>query len=168
VVIVKFLALMVVAGLSAYGQHGHSGGGVGRAGGTTGGISSPAGNIPGSGENSERTTEPRKAGQQSPDTILERNTKLSSRLDGLLPTGTTAQQACSGFKNLGGCVSAIHVSHNLGIPFEELKGKLTGSSPQKLGQAIHELKPDVDAKTEAKKAQKQAKSDIVRTPEPVS
>jgi hypothetical protein len=30
------------------------------------------------------------------------------------------------------------------------------------------LKPDVDAKTEAKKAQKQAKSDIAETPEPVS
>jgi hypothetical protein len=165
----KFLALMLIAGLSAYGQHGHSGGGgVGHAGSTPAGISSPVGGVHGNGENSERTTELGKAGQQSPGTILERNTKLSSKLDSLLPAGTTAQQACSGFKNLGECVSAIHVSHNLGVPFEELKGKLTGSSPEKLGKAIHDLKPEVDAKAEAKKAQKRAKSDIAETPEPVS
>jgi hypothetical protein len=59
-------------------------------------------------------------------------------------------------------------SHNLGIPFEELKGKLVGSGAEKLGQAIHTLKPEVDAKAEAKKAKKQAKNDIAETPEPVS
>jgi hypothetical protein len=52
------------------------------------------------------------------------------------------------------------VSHNLGIPFDDLKGKLTSSSPEKLGTAIHDLKPDVDAKDEVKKAHKQAKGDI--------
>jgi hypothetical protein len=107
-------------------------------------------------------------GKQSPDTILQRNTKLSSRLDSLLPAGITAEQACSGFKHLGDCVSAIHVSHNLGIPFPDLKAKMTGTNPESLGKSIHDLKPDISAKNEAKKAQKQAKSDIEESSEPNS
>jgi len=107
-------------------------------------------------------------GKQSPDTILKRNTKFSSRLDNLLPAGTSAEQACSGFKHLGDCVSAIHVSHNLGIPFADLKAKMTGSHPESLGKSIHDLKPDISAKDEAKKAQKQAKSDIEESSESTS
>jgi hypothetical protein len=99
-------------------------------------------------------------GKQSPDTILSRNTKLSSKLDSLLPKGTTAQQACSGFKNLGQCVAAIHVSHNLGISFDDLKAKTTGDNSENLGKAIHDLKPAVNAKAEAKKGRKQADQDL--------
>jgi hypothetical protein len=98
--------------------------------------------------------------KQSPDLILSRDTKLSSNLQKLLPQGTTAQQACSGFKNLGGCVAAIHVSHNLGIPFEDLKAKTIGDNAQNLGKAIQTLKPDVDSKAEVNKAKKQAETDL--------
>ena len=156
----KLVAFLLIAGLSAYAQHGHGGGGIGHPGGM--GTSSPVGSLHGESTTGNRAGSmgTRSVSQQSPDTILERNTKLSSKLDGLLPSGTTAQQACSGFKNLGECVSAIHVSHNLGIPFEELKGKLTGSSREKLGHAIHDLNPAVDAKAETKKAHKQAKKDF--------
>jgi hypothetical protein len=83
-----------------------------------------------------------------------------SNLQKLLPAGTTPQQACSGFSNLGHCVAAIHVSQNLGISFSDLKGKITGSNSESLGKAIHELKPDVDANAEKKKAEKQAKDDM--------
>jgi hypothetical protein len=100
------------------------------------------------------------AARKSPDQMLASNPKLSSNLEKVLPSGITAQQACSGFKNLGQCVSAIHVSHNLGIPFDQLKGKLTGANAEKLGQAIHELDPKVDAKAEAKKAEHQAHEDM--------
>jgi hypothetical protein len=133
--------------------------------------------MPGSGDNfgnssmgsaGRRPVETGNVSKQSPDTILQRNTKLSSRLDGLLPAGTTAEHACSGFKHLGDCVSAIHVSHNLGIPFPDLKAKMTGTNPESLGKSIHDLKPDISAKNEAKKAQKQAKSDIEETSDPTS
>lgn len=164
----KSLALILIAGLAAYAQHGHGGGGSANAGGVSRGISSPVGTVHGNDGNNRGTTQLGRASQQSPGTILERNTKLSSKLDGLLPAGTTAQQACSGFKNLGECVSAIHVSHNLDVPFEELKGRITGKTPEKLGQAIHQLKPEVDSKAEAKRAQKQAKSDLKETSGPVS
>ncbi len=68
------------------------------------------------------------------------------------------QEASSGFKNLGEFVSAVHVSKNLDIPFADLKEKLNNGD--KLGKAIHELKPEVDAKAEAKKAKNQAKNDL--------
>ena len=57
-------------------------------------------------------------------------------------------------------MAALHVSHNLNIPFDQLKGKMTGKPPISLGKAIHELDPNVDAKAETKKAQHQAKKDI--------
>jgi hypothetical protein len=90
--------------------------------------------------------------------LLAQNTKLSSKIGGL--TGTSAQTACAGFKNLGQCVAAAHVSKNLGIDFNTLKGKVTGTGSDSLGKAIHDLNPNVDAKAEAKKAEKQAHNDL--------
>ncbi|MBI4463443.1 MAG: hypothetical protein HY647_01955 [Acidobacteria bacterium] len=89
---------------------------------------------------------------------LERNPKLTSRLQGVLPEGANLQEASAGFKNLGEFVAAAHVSHNLGIPFGEMKTKMT--SGKNLGEAIHELRPNVDHNAEAKKAEEQAKKDI--------
>ncbi len=51
-------------------------------------------------------------------------------------------------------MAAIHVAHNLGISFTDLKDKMIGG--ESLGKAVHGLKPDVNAKSEAKKAQNQA------------
>jgi hypothetical protein len=92
--------------------------------------------------------------------LLTQNTKLSSKLGSLLPAGTDVQQAASGFKNLGAFVSAVHVSHNLGIPFEDLKSKMTGPGAVSLGKAIQELKPEANSKDEAKKAKHQADQDM--------
>lgn len=90
--------------------------------------------------------------------LLTQNTKLSSKIGDL--TGTSAQTACAGFKNLGQCIAAAHVSKNLGIDFNTLKGKVTGPDSENLGKAIHGLNPNVDAKAEAKKAEKQAHDDL--------
>ena len=97
-------------------------------------------------------------GKQSPTEILSRNTQLSSRLGSLLPSGTNLTTAASGFKNLGQFIAAVHVSHNLNIPFSDLKAKMMGGDS--LGKAIHELDPNANAKNEAKKAQKQANRDL--------
>lgn len=143
------------------GQMGQMGGSMGNRGGGPGMMDSSNGHGNGMGTTSE-TMNSRANGiaKSSPDTILSRNTQLSSNLDKLLPEGTTAQQACSGYKNLGQCVAAIHVANNLGIPFTDLKAKTTGSGSVSLGKAIHELKPDVNAKTEIKKAKKQTQADL--------
>jgi len=100
------------------------------------------------------------ANSNSPTELLSRNTRLSSNLEKLLPAGTTAQQACGGFKNLGSCVAAVHVAHNLDIQFADLKPKVTGSAAVSLGKAIHAMKPDADAKAETRKAESQAREDL--------
>jgi hypothetical protein len=165
---IRLCIFLLAASLAAFGQ-GRSGGaaGGGRMGGPpsgAGSMGSSAGSMGAShgneGSSMGNTSRPSDMGKQSPDTILSRNAKLSSKLDSLLPKGTTAQQACSGFKNLGQCVAAIHVSHNLGITFDDLKAKMTGDKSESLGKAIHDLKPDVNAKAEAKKGQKQADKDL--------
>lgn len=89
---------------------------------------------------------------------LTQNTKLSSNLQGLLPSGTNVQDAAKGFDNLGQFVAAVHVSHNLSIPFDQLKTEMMNGNS--LGQAIHKLKPNVDENREAIKANDQASIDM--------
>lgn len=87
---------------------------------------------------------------------------LESKLASLLPQGTNIQQAASGFKNLGQFVAAVHVSHNLGIPFDQLKSTMLGPPSESLGKAIHTLKPDAASKPEVKKAEEQTKQDLTQ------
>ncbi|PYX63172.1 MAG: hypothetical protein DMG74_18060 [Acidobacteria bacterium] len=54
--------------------------------------------------------------QRTMDQQLSKNTRLSSKIQTL--TGIDAPKACDGFKNLGQCVAAAHVSKNLGISFD--------------------------------------------------
>ena len=91
------------------------------------------------------------------------NPALAARLQGLLPPGTTLATAATGFKNQGQFIAALHVSHNLNIPFAQLKAEMTGTDHDSLGQAIHELKPTVDSKTAVKTADHQTTADINET-----
>jgi len=144
------IALSVaLLGIPLYAQHGHGGGGGG--GGTGHSMNSNSNSHNNSGKDSKGT---------SVSDHLEDNTKLASKLQSLLPPGTNLQQAAQRFKNLGQFVAAVHVSHNLGIPFDQLKAKMIGPPKESLGDAIHALKPTANAKEEAKKGEKQAKHDM--------
>ena len=102
-------------------------------------------------------------GRRSVNDQLNRNSKLSDRLETLLPR-QDLDNASSGFKNLGQFVAAVHVSNNLGIDFYDLKMYMTDpESPKSLGKAIREIRPDVNARREARKANKQAKKDLKET-----
>ena len=114
------------------------------------------------------------SGPHSPGQLLTQNTQLSSKLSSLLPAGTDLQAAAAGFRNLGQFVAAVHVAHNLDIPFDQLKctelatstacGTMTvPSKGSHLGQAIQTLKPTMsstDSKSAAKQAEKEASADI--------
>ena len=90
-----------------------------------------------------------------------------------MPTGTDLQSAAGGFRNLGQFVAAVHVSHNLDIPFDQLKctelasaaacpGMTVRSKGSNLGRAIQTLKPTMsstDSKSAAKLAEKEASAD---------
>lgn len=92
---------------------------------------------------------------------LEQNPALSSKLEGMLPAGTSVQDAASGFKSVREFAATVHLSHQLNIPFDQLKTKVTGG--QSLEQAVRDLKPGTDAKAEVKKARDQAREDIKST-----
>jgi hypothetical protein len=98
---------------------------------------------------------------KTPDQLLSQNTKLSSKVQTLLPDGTKVQDAASGFKDLGEFVAAVHISKNLNIPFDQYKDKVTGGDS--LGKALKALNPSLthkQIKSEVKKGKEQAKADI--------
>ena len=149
------LALLLVSSVAAFAQHGggHAGGmGAGGGMGADHGMSGSH-DMGSSGSHGSSGM-----ANQSPDKVLSHNTAIASKIKDL--TGQDAGTACSGFKNLGQCVAAAHVSKNLGITFSDLKSKMTGSSPESLGKAIQDLKPSANAKSESKKANKQAEQDM--------
>src|SRR5215471_1477271 len=153
-----FALSVALMGIPLYAQHGHGGGGGGgaAAGGMGHSMDHPTPNSNSNGhDNSGKGSK-----ESSVSDRLEDNTKLASKLQSLLPKGTNLQQAAQGFKNLGQFVAAVHVSHNLGISFDQLKAKMIGPPKESLGDAIHALKPTANAKEEAKKGEKQAKHDM--------
>lgn len=94
---------------------------------------------------------------------VSQNAGLSTQLQPLLPAGTTLAGAAAGFRNEGQFVAVLHVAHNLNIPFDQLKAKMTGSDSVSLGKAIQELRPSLDEKTvknNTKLADRQAERDL--------
>jgi hypothetical protein len=138
--------------------------------------------LPGSGKPASAghsATHPASAplGPMSPTSLLEQNSKLATKLAGFFPPGTNLSTEASGFKNLGQFVSAVHVSHNLGIPFEDLKCTELGTSaatasgsvcsptvkntaPMSLGKSLQTLKPDASPQQSIREANRQAEKDI--------
>jgi hypothetical protein len=111
---------------------------------------------------------------------FQNDSAFATKIKNLLGPNTTEAQlqaAMMGFKNGGQFTAAMHVSKNLGIPFDELKAKMTGVStnqagqtvttaPMSLGKAIQQLKPTLtpdQANDAAKTAEKQASADIDKT-----
>ncbi len=103
--------------------------------------------------------------------------KLTTQLQRLavLPARTNLKDACSDFKDLTLCVAALRASHALKMDFRCLKWDVTGVKPKpvadacagpaggkamRFDKAIDLLKPDADAKSEAKTALENARNDI--------
>jgi hypothetical protein len=111
------------------------------------------------------------------DSNVERDKKLTTNLQsaGVLTADKDVKSACSTFKYLSDCVAALHVSHNLGLDFNCVQADVTGvhtgadvsgckgnvgEKSGSLVKAVHTLKPEVNAKAEAKNAEKQAEDDL--------
>ncbi len=121
----------------------------------------------------KRTPAPTASQQLAGNSDLEK--KLTTELQAALPPRATLRNACDQFKGLDDCVAALHVSRNLKIKFNCLKWDVNGVKPagdvksceepsrqkgMSLSRAIRVLKPDADAKNEAKTAEKRAREDI--------
>jgi hypothetical protein len=184
---IAMLSLAVVLyATSALAQHGHSGAGAagGAMGGTMGGgTGSNAGSSMGHGSTASdhgsaggvNSGSSASAHQATIDGILAKNPAIGDKIQSL--TGEPASQACTGFKNLGQCVAAAHVSKNLGISFACLSSDMTGQAPAQgttcpagtgtksmsLGKAIQTLSPTADFKAQGKKGETQAQQDLKRS-----
>jgi hypothetical protein len=97
------------------------------------------------------------------------------RAEGLLPADASTTDACAPFTALDACLAVLHASHNLGVDFNCLRAVATGvhtsanvsdckavDGDKGLGlkKAIHELKPDANAKQATKDAEQQADDDL--------
>ena len=106
---------------------------------------------------------------------FEKKLTPSLRAQGILPAASTAADACAPFITLDACLATLHASHDLGVNFYCLRAVVTGvhtsvnltgcnaadaDGAQNLIKAIHQLKPDANAKHAAKDAEQEAKSDL--------
>ena len=138
---------------STLAQRGHGGPSAGHGPSSTGNSNSSAAH---NGDATSHTD----MSHASPSTVLSHNSAIAGKIKTL--TGEDAATACMGFKNLGQCVAAAHVAKNLNIQggFDALKTKMTGTSAISLGKAIEALEPSANAKSEVKKAKRQASADM--------
>jgi len=170
---IAILSLAVVLyATAALAQHGHSGSAAGGGmGNTMGSMGHNTGASDHGNAGSTKATNSGSTHQPSVNDILTKNPAIGGKIQTL--TGMSASQACTGFKNLGQCVAAAHVSKNLGISFDCLKSDMTGTAPQStscpagtgtksmsLGKAIQTLDPQADHKAESKKGETEAQQDI--------
>lgn len=163
--LIRVAVVALAFSTSLFAQHPHSG----PSGVPTGIGGAPSGRGPGSGAEMNTSNGPSGAvlhtdmSHGSPSDVLSHNPAIGGKIQTL--TGQDSQTACNGFKNIGQCVAAAHVAKNLDIPggFDALKTKMTGSGAVSLGKAIEQLAPSADAKSESKKANKQASDDLRET-----
>ena len=105
----------------------------------------------------------------------EKKLTPSLQAQGLLAANATATDACASFLELAECLAALHASHNLEVNFNCLRADATGvhtsadisgckvadgEKAQGLNKAIHQLKPDANARQATKDAEQQAKDDL--------
>jgi len=163
--------------LAQHGQSANAHGGTGSGMGNLGSSNSGHTNIPTDhGKPNTASSTLGSAHGKSVDDILAKDTKLADKISSL--TGESATDACSGFRNLGQCMAAAHVSKNLGISFDCLKGDMTGTAltdpkscpagtgtngKMSLGKSIQALDPQADQKAETKKANTEAQKDLNNT-----
>jgi len=102
-----------------------------------------------SGGNSSATTP---SNSMAPN-AADQNTRLAA----VLPNGMSSKEACEGFSSEDDCATALHTAHNLNLPFDQLKQRVTAGT--QLEAAVRELKPDVDAKGAVERAQQQVRAD---------
>lgn len=175
IMMVALFGLLQFGSRTALAQHGVGGG----PGGPHGPSASSHGAMNAPATDGRRTAN--SSSSAAPSDVLSHNSKLDSTLTtklqakNLLPAGTDLSTACDGFRNLGQCIAAIHVSHNLNLSFACLKADMIGQVPAtgsncpagtgssnklSLGKSIQSLDPKANSGSEAKTGMKEADSDI--------
>jgi hypothetical protein len=82
----------------------------------------------------------------------------NTRLAALVPAGMSPHEACTGFKDVSECSTALHLSQNLNIAFPEVRERVVGGLT--LEATVHALKPSANAHIEVHRAEQQASEDL--------
>ncbi len=88
-----------------------------------------------------KSRENRGAGDRSIAANIAKSPQLEARLQAMLPSGMSMEQASDGFRNQGQFIAALEASKNQNIDFVRLKAEMTGGEALSLGQAVQKLKP---------------------------
>jgi hypothetical protein len=121
-----------------------------------------------SGETARTTTDARTAKKSAASTettpvtrasALPKNPKLVERLRILLKNNPDMNEAASGFRNQGQFVAAVHASANHGLSFTELKKRMVEKN-MSLGQAMKDMRTNIDGDAAASVATQQANQDL--------
>ena len=85
--------------------------------------------------------------------------ELRDRVKAVLNPGARLELAAEDFTSAEQFVTVAHAARNTQVPFMVLKDRVVNQN-QSLAEAIHEFKPDLDAKAEVKRARVEARSDL--------
>ena len=85
--------------------------------------------------------------------------RLHARLKPVLNRGARMDVAAEGFRSAEQFATVAHAARNTGVPFMVLKDRVVNDG-RTLADAIHESKPEIDAKAEVARAEEAAKSDL--------
>jgi hypothetical protein len=85
--------------------------------------------------------------------------ELRDRVKAVLNPGARLELAAEDFTSAEQFVTVAHAARNTQVPFMVLKDRVLNQN-QSLAEAIHEFKPDLDAKAEVKRARVEAQSDL--------
>jgi hypothetical protein len=171
----KLAALSVAVFLyatTALAQHGHAGAMGGGMGNSMSHASTNASDHGSASTNAAPTS------TQKIRDVLAKNPVIGKKIMDLTNDSNGAADACQGFKNIGQCIAAAHVSKNIpGLNFYCMRYAITGTalppnsgincnlSPTfkpgvSLGRAIQTFEPQADTKTETKKATTETQQDL--------
>lgn len=85
--------------------------------------------------------------------------ELRDRVKKVLNPGTQIELAAANFETPAEFVTVAHAARNTSVPFVVLKHRLLNEG-QTLAEAIHEFKPNLDAKAEVARARAEAQADL--------
>jgi hypothetical protein len=85
--------------------------------------------------------------------------ELRDRAKAVLNPGTKIDIAAADFRTAEEFMTVAHAARNTKVPFMVLKHRVLNER-QSLADAIHESKPDLDAKAEAQRARDAARADL--------
>ena len=85
--------------------------------------------------------------------------ELRDRAKAVLNPGTKIDMAAADFATAEEFMTVAHAARNTQVPFMVLKHRVLNEQ-RSLAEAIHESKPDLDAKTEADRAREAARADV--------